>query len=184
LADATLDAESNVTRVRFSWKKRGNKKHASWDNTVLGWIEIDGGRLTADVNSEARAKATKKKIEKILGKGVHYRASEIQSLEKMLADERTSGASTDFKESQELAEDPEVREMISEMMARHWDDWVEQPIPMLSNRTPMEAVKDPDGREKVEAIIIQAERDANSANSQTNPEVFRRLRDKLGLSAS
>lgn len=102
----------------------------------------------------------------------------------MLAEERAGGASADFKESKELAENPEVREKISEMMARHWDDWVEQPVLMLSNRTPMEAVKDPDGREKVEAIIIQAERDANRANSQTNPEIFRRLRDRLGLSAS
>jgi hypothetical protein len=55
---------------------------------------------------------------------------------------------------------------------------------MLSNGTPMEAVKDPDEREKVEAIILQAERDANSADSQTNPEIFRRLRDRLGLPAS
>ncbi len=184
LADATRDAGSNLTRVRFSWKKRGNKRHASWDNTVLGWIEIDDGRLTADVNSETRAEVIKKKIEKILGKGVHFRASEIQLPEKMLAEERARGTSTDFKKRKELAEDSEVREMISEMMARHWDDWVEQPVPMLSNRTPMEAVKDPDEREKVEAIILQAERDANSADSQTNPEIFRRLRDRLGLPAS
>lgn len=36
LADAIRDDGSKVKRVRFSWKKRGNKKHASWDNTVLG----------------------------------------------------------------------------------------------------------------------------------------------------
>lgn len=184
LADATRDTGSNVLRVRFSWKKRGNKRHASWDNTVLGWIEIDGGRLTVDVNSDARAKTIKKKIEKSLGKGVHYRASEIQLPEKMLSEKRAGGASTDVKQRDKLADDPEVREMISEMMAQHWDDWVKQPVPMLSNRTPMQAVKDPDGREKVEAIILQAERDANSANSQTDPEIFRKLRRKLGLPAS
>ena len=42
LADATRDAEDKLTSVRFSWKKRGNKMHAEWNNTVLGWIEIDG----------------------------------------------------------------------------------------------------------------------------------------------
>jgi hypothetical protein len=49
LADATCDSEDKLTRVRFSWKKHGNKKHAGWDNTVLGWIEIDGTRLIAEV---------------------------------------------------------------------------------------------------------------------------------------
>ena len=84
LADATRDSENKLTRVRFSWKKRGNKKHAGWDNTVLGWIEIDGKRLIAEVNSEARADAIRKKIETALGEGVRYRASEIQSPERML----------------------------------------------------------------------------------------------------
>ena len=56
LSDATRDSEGTLTRVRFSWKKRGNKKHAGLDNTVLGWIEIDGARLVAEVNSEARAR--------------------------------------------------------------------------------------------------------------------------------
>jgi len=54
LADATRDAENKLTRVRFSWMKRGNTKHAEWDNTVLGWIEIDGRRLIAEVNRRGR----------------------------------------------------------------------------------------------------------------------------------
>jgi hypothetical protein len=142
LADATRGAGNALTRVRFAWKKHGNKKHASWDNTVLGWIEIDGGRLTADVNSDARAEAIRNMIDKILGDNVHYRASEIQSPEQMLAEQRPTGEDTIAEERNTLAEDPQVREMVSEMMARHWDHWVEQPIPMLGDRTPIEAVKD------------------------------------------
>ena len=91
LADATRDFEEKLTRVRFSWKKRGNKKHAGWDNTLLGSIEIDGTRLLAEVNSEARANAIRKKIETALGEGVRYRVREIQSPERMLADLRAAG---------------------------------------------------------------------------------------------
>jgi hypothetical protein len=58
---------------------------------VLGWIEIDGARLIAEVNSEARADAIRKKIETALGEDVRYRASEIQSPEKTLADLRAAG---------------------------------------------------------------------------------------------
>ena len=67
LGDATRDSEDKLTRVRFSWTKHGNKKHAGWGNTVLGWIEIDGMCLIAEANSEARADAIRKKIETALG---------------------------------------------------------------------------------------------------------------------
>ena len=72
LADATRDSENKLTRVRFSWKKSGNNKHAGWGNTVLGWIEIDGTRLIAEVNSEARADAMRQKIETALGAGIRF----------------------------------------------------------------------------------------------------------------
>ena len=184
LADATRDSEGKLTGVRFSWKKRGNKKHAGWDNTVLGWIEIDRARLIAEVNSKARADAIRKKIEKALGAGVRYRASKIESLEKMLADRREAGGASDgaaFEESERLAQLPEVREKISEMMAAHWEHWVSQPLPILGNRTPMDAVKDPDGREIVESLVIQAERNGRSPDLQTDENAFRRLRGRLGL---
>jgi hypothetical protein len=186
LADATRDSEGKLTGVRFSWKKRGNKKHAGWDNTVLGWIEIYPARLIAEVNSKARANAIRKKIEKALGAGVRYRASEIQSLEKMFADRQAAGGARGgaaSEESDRLARLPEVREKISEIMAAHWEHWVSQPLPILGHRTPMEAVKDPDGREIVESIVIQAERDGRSPDLQTDENVFRRLRGRLGLAA-
>jgi hypothetical protein len=184
LTDATRDSENKLTGVRFNWKKRGNKKHAGWDNTVLGWIEIDGTRLIAEVNSKARADAIRKKIETTLGAGIRYRASEIQSPERMLADLRAAGAARGgaaSEESERLAELPEVREKISEMMAAHWEHWVSQPLPILGNRTPMDAVKDPDGREIVESLVLQGERLGRSPNLQTDENVFRRLRGRLGL---
>jgi uncharacterized protein (DUF2384 family) len=86
-----------------------------------------------------------------------------------------------FEESERLAQLPEVREKISEMMAAHWEHWVNQPLPILGNRTPMDAVKDPDGREIVESLVLQGERLGRSPNLQTDENVFRRLRGRLGL---
>ena len=48
----------------------------------------------------------------------------------------------------------------------------------------MDAVKDPDGREIVESLVIQAERSGRSPDLQTDEKVFRRLRGRLGLTAS
>jgi hypothetical protein len=161
--------------------------HAAWDNTVLGWIEIDGRRLIAEVNSEARADAIRKKIETALGEDVRYRASEIQSLEKTLADLRAAGGvngGAACEEHNQLAEHPEVRAKLSAMMAAHWEHWVDQPIPILGNRTPMQAVRNRDGREIVESIVIQAERHDRSPHLKTDEDVFRRLRERLGLPGS
>ena len=183
LADATHDAAGKLTHVRFTWMKRGNKMHAAWDNTTMGTIEIDGKRLTAEVNSAARAATIRQLIESELGEGARYRASEIQSLEKMLAESRAANGgrgSAAALEQQRLKELPEVREKIAEMTAAHWERWVEQPVPMLGNRTPLDAVKDADGREIVESLIIQAERHAQT-NAPTDPAVFLRLRARLGL---
>ena len=69
-------------------------------------------------------------------------------------------------------------------MAAHWEHWVDMPLPILKSRTPMDAVKDADGREIVESLVIQGERLARSQNLPTDEYVFRRLRDRLGLAGS
>jgi hypothetical protein len=48
----------------------------------------------------------------------------------------------------------------------------------------MEAVKDADGREIVESLVIQGERSGCSPNMPTDEDVFRRLRERLGLTGS
>lgn len=183
LADAIYDSQGALTQVRFTWMKRGNKMHAEWDNTTMATLTIDGKRLTAEVNSAARATAVRQVIETSLVDGVRYRASEIQSMEKILADAKahgSAGASTARAESERLAALPEVRAKLNEMLATHWERWVDQPLPMLGNRTPMQAIRDTDGREIVESIILQAERHALT-NVPTDPAVFQRLRKRLGL---
>lgn len=184
LTDAVRDRDGRLIHARFAWKKSGNKMHAEWDNTVLGWIEIDGKRLVAEVNSKNRADLIRGLIEKAMGDGIRYRASEIQSLDKMMADRQPVGGEHDRKalrESERLAEIPEVRVKISEMMEAHWERWVDQRLPILGDRTPMEAVRDADGREIVESLIKQGERSARNPGMHIDQHVFRRLRERLGL---
>lgn len=44
-----LDAE---TATRWAWLQAGNAKHASWSNTALGHLHIDGAMLLGECNSE------------------------------------------------------------------------------------------------------------------------------------
>lgn len=187
LADASRDTKGEITQVVFSWHKLGNAMHSEWDNTRMGEFTITTDHLTAEVNSEGRADAARKHIETALGTGVRYRACEIQSMERMLEEARTAGASghsnlsAATQESERLAELPEVRAVVARMMAAHWERWIDQPIPLLGGRTPKQAVKDEDGREIVESLIIQGERAGRRMKAPTDEAVFQRLRERLGL---
>ena len=184
LESAEHDAEGALVRVRFDWKKAGNRMHASWDNTILGSIEIDGGRLTAEVNSAERASALRALIEKALGERGRYRATEIQSLEKLLAEApRTKDAdqASAAGEQRALAELPEVKATIAEVLEQHYEHWIDEKIPALGDQTPREAVKHPDGRESVAALVLQIERDGANMTPALDPAIVRRLRERLGL---
>ena len=183
LVDAIRDKDGGLRRVDFPWKRRGNKVHPEWEATVMGRIEIDGARLTAEVNSEARADAVSREIESALGERVQFRVTQVRSMETLLEDAHASDAVRSAREQHDrLAESPEVREKIAEMMAAHFERWVDQPLPALDGRTPRDAVKDADGREVVESLVIQAERHGRAMNPPIDEAVFGRLREWLGLS--
>ena len=185
LLDASeRDAQGGLARVRFDWKKAGNRMHKSWNNTVLGSIEIAGKRLSAEVNSANRADTFKRLVEEALGARARYRATKIQSPEKLLAQARTaerSGETPAEREQQALAELPEVKAKLAEMLEQHYESWISQRLPMLGNKTPLQAVKDPDGREMVEALVLQIERDGSNMTPPLDPAIARRLRERLGL---
>jgi hypothetical protein len=184
LEGTEYDTGGALLKARFDWAKRGNKMHASWDNTLLGSIEIDGTRLAAEVNSEARAAAFLDIVEQALGERARYRATEIRSMEKLLAEaKRNKGANEPAREveQQALAELPEVKAKLAEMLEAHYERWVNENIPMLGGRTPLEAVKDADGREIVDGLVLQIERDGRRMKPPLDEAIVRRLRERLGL---
>jgi hypothetical protein len=67
-----------------------------------------------------------------------------------------------------LMQEPEVRKQLQEAVQKQLESWVHQKIPALGGRTPLEAVKDPDGREIVEALLLDFER----KESRENPDVI------------
>lgn len=179
LRDAGRDASGRLARVRFSWLRRGNAQNPAWDNTVLGTIEIDGTRLYVDVNSEKREEAIRAIVAEALGERARYRATEIQSLEKLLAE--PPGQPRTSEQTAALLERPEVKAKIAEMMAKHYERWVDEKIPALGGRTPREAARDPSGREAVEALLRQIERDGERMRPPLDAAIVRRLRERLGL---
>jgi hypothetical protein len=177
LASAEHDASGVLTRVLLEWKKSGNEVHPTWDNTILGHIEIAEGLLTAEVNSTERAQAFRKIVKKTMGKYARYRDTE--SITQVQTTDIEDQARDE--EHPRLAELPEVQQALNNMLTAHYESWVTQKLPAIGDRTPLEAVQDPDGREMVEALIAQMERDGQRIHPPMDEAIPRRLRERLGL---
>ena len=169
--------------VQFNWTKPGNPLHETWSTTIVGHLEIKGRRLLVEVNSARRALEFKTLVEERLGGEVRLRADRIQSVEKMLTERNPAGPEDSVREAEStaLAEHPEVQARVQQMMAEHFERWVTERIPALNGQTPLEAVRDPDGREKVMALVIEAERSARRMKPSVDPLTLRRVRERLGL---
>jgi hypothetical protein len=183
-ADAKRDETGRIIRVEIPWDRRGHKTSPAMPNTLLGRLVIDGHRLTAEVNSAERAEALRREIDIRLADGARFKVDEIQDLDSMMRRRETEGVKRkDSKEHEELMQHPEVQEQLAEMICKHWESWVDQKIPALGGKTPRAAVKNVDGREAVEALLQDAERDRGQDpfTAEANRKGTQRARELLGL---
>lgn len=184
LADAKRDDAGRIIRIEFPWDRLGHKASPGMANTVLGRIVIDGRRLTAEVNSAQRAKALRREIDSRLGHKALFKLDQIQDVKSMLSmpDRRRSGKKHSA-EHEELMQHQEVREHVLEILGKHWNGWIDQKIPALGGKTPREAAKSSDGREAVEALLKDAERDRGQDpfTAKANRDGARRVKELLGL---
>lgn len=180
LATAERDAGGELRRIEFPWQRAGNAKNPTWSNTVLGTVVIEGFRLTIEVNSEKRAVAARALVERHLPQA-RIRPTVIESPQAMLARSKEHGAHP-AQETEDLHALPEVQAQLAQMMRQHYRNWLHEKIPALGNKTPLQAVKTKDGREMVEALLLEIERKGQKTRPPLDPAIIRELRDALGLS--
>ncbi len=109
---------------------------------------------------------------------------EIRSLDAMLNDEELmSNLDSHSAEHDALMQDPELRRHVADTVKKHWERWVDMELLALGGRTPREAVKDSDGREAVEALLVDAERlgDNDPDMGEMNRNGTQLVRKILGL---
>lgn len=157
LGDAKRTQSGKIKRIECPWLKKGNKIHRVWDNTVLGHIVIEEGKLILETNSEERTKRAKKLLFKYLSEGVTFQQTLIETPEQKMKSLPRSEADGNSINSDLMAL-PEVQAQLIEMAKAHWESWFDEPIPILHNKTPREAVKTEDGKEELEALLLQYER--------------------------
>jgi len=172
LKGAKLDEDGALRSVEIPWLKRGNRVHEEWENTILGHIKIFGRSLVVDVNSQRRAEKIRAQIERRLGILVTHQRTVTQPPDAMLRKaegSRTTPKIASEARSEGLSAQPELDPQVREEIQRHFENWIFQKVPALGGRTPLEAVGDPDGKEIVESLLLDWERQ----NEKTaDPGVF------------
>jgi hypothetical protein len=143
------DAAGAVTSASLTWMKPGNRQHKDWTNTVLGNIRLAAGSLIADVNSARRADRLKREIAKRLGRTA------------VLIDTKVEEPSDAIEAIAEAApgSSPELEAIQEEMIRKHWEDWLDERVPALGNKTPRQAARTARGRERLEALLAAFDRD-------------------------
>jgi hypothetical protein len=185
LEDAKFGKDGKLQSIAFDWRKQGNGKIPSWDNTILGNIQISGHTMVAEVNSKNRADRLCKEIASRLGRAATLDELSATTVEEMLAKtpkQSTTQRKQDDELEQALLSDPEARDQLQQIIQRQTEDWVHQKIPVLGNRTPLQAVRDPDGREIVESLLLDWER-RGAYQAGIRPD-FNAVRKLLNLPAA
>ena len=182
LEDSVHDAEGNLVEFSFDWQKRGNKLQKHWDNTIMGRLAVKGNRLTAEVNSEKRAKKIQSEIAKRLGSKATFERSEYEPVEKKLEEMKNRTPDEELeREMEEFQSSPQFQAILAREMKAHWEAWYTEPIPALHDKTPLEAAKTKEGRERLEALLCDFERrNDNSTHPSLKVDVAA-MRQRLGL---
>ena len=173
-----------MTHADMSWIKAGNRKHAAWDNTILGRLVLDPGVLVAEVNSSRRAKRLTREIRRCLGDAVRLVDRSVHDLQADLRGGRRTrgrGASAGHAVPADgLLPTPELQAFTDEMMRRHWASWIDERVPALGNKTPRQAASTVKGRERLLALLGGFDQRAESESEATR-EALREVKRQLGL---
>ena len=129
---------------------------------VLGNVELKGRFLHLSANSSVRAEKGTALIRHALGDLVRAPLTEIRTVEQMMADR--TGAEPEGLSSDVPAEIAE--QLVHELMDRQYREILDQPVGMLGNRTPRQAVKSSAGRQNVAEWLKYLE---NQSASQPDP---------------
>jgi hypothetical protein len=177
--EITHDASGAITSAVLSWVKAGNRQHKDWDNTILGTLRLEVGRLVVDVNSVRRAERMKREIAKrFAGAAILIDSNVIDPSEALATRRHERASGTRDHEPDETP--PELRAIEKEFARRHWEKWLETRVPALGNKTPRQAMRTAGGRERLEALLAQFERDDEGSQRSASADVDF-VRSELGL---
>jgi hypothetical protein len=116
---------------------------------ISGTLELKPGALTLQTNSVERMERGRQALETLLHGLVGPALSRIQTPEQAMAERDATDSGSSNKAATD-AIDPEIAAgFIHEMLDQHYRRCLDEPVPMLGNKTPRQCARSKKGREKV-----------------------------------
>ncbi|GMQ83690.1 MAG: hypothetical protein BMS9Abin06_0428 [Gammaproteobacteria bacterium] len=116
---------------------------------ISGTLELKSGVLTLTTNSMQRAERGQAVLETLLHGLVGPALSKLQTPEQLMAENESHQQSDGDREPTDTI-DPEIAaEVIHNMLDQHYRQCLDEPIPMLDDKTPRQCAKSKKGREQV-----------------------------------
>jgi len=147
------------------------------DFTFLGSLIFRKNRFIVETNSKERGERARLLLEKVAGNAIKYRITEYQDIKQALKftpKKARPGSSSP---------PPEVEaQAIKTFLDQHYQEWLDDKLPALSNKTPRHAVTLKTFRTKVIDVLKSMENnEAHAANQGKTPYDFSWLWKALGL---
>ena len=177
---ARLNAISGMSQEKakfWNWlgdkpkTKSGPANALTFDTTmdtglsVLGNVELKGRILHLATNSAARAEKGTALIRQSFGDLVRAPLTEIRTVEQTMADQPAGDRGDTVSDiPPEMAE-----EIVHQLLDRQYRETLDQPVGMLSNKTPRQAATTPAGRQKVVEWLKYLENQSAKQESPTDP---------------
>ena len=132
---------------------------------VFANIELKSRQLVVEVNSAERAAVANATMAELLGNRIGSPLTEIRTLAQMLADDAArDGAGEDPQIPPE-----EMERLVHEMLTREYSQALDQPVPMLGDRTPRALSGTNAGRVKVAEWLKYLENGSAKSRSVDDP---------------
>lgn len=159
----------------FVWLDKRNKEGSA---TVLGNIDVKGSKLILSCNSKKRLEKGKKLILKNIPDALSHKIDTFQDpmeAMKSLKDRPPE------KHKNEIPLEIQ-QQMYTQFMQKHYEKWLNDKIPALDGRTPVQSVKTEEGRRRVIELLKSFENGEDHKKREGEPFYdLSWMRDRLGL---
>lgn len=179
--DAEFDADGGLRRVEFAWLRKESGSGSPMQNTVMAHISLEPGAMVIHVNSKERADQIQRKVQRRLGRKCRLEDIVVKPLDEISrAEVAPMGSEEAPGVPDDLAQSPEIQELMRHAAEQHWAQWLDTSIPALHGETPRQAVASAQGRERLELLLCDLASHPAEGNSFA-PDVDA-IRKELGLS--
>jgi len=120
------------------------------DATVIGHLFVGDDTLRLETNSQRRAVALRRKVERACGELIRHR-SRVREDPRPVLENRDRPAEPPRERA------PEELRLVREYKERYYKKWLNQPVPALGGKTPREASRSHDGRAALDLLLRNIE---------------------------